>query len=91
MFKLANKDGFGDYESGLSPQYKINELDQPLYPLGDTRDPLLLKALGLIDGGMTASTKGVESKTGGLKFGQSIPLEKKVIPVILNDGEKKNL
>lgn len=91
MFKLANKDGFGDYESGLSPQYAVNELDQPLYPLGDTRDPLFIKALSLIDGGMTTSAKSVESKSGGLKFGQSLPLEKKIIPVILNDGEKKNL
>lgn len=87
MFKLANKDGFGDYESGLSPQYIINELDQSLYPLGDIHDPLLAKALNLIDGSTVASTKGVES-TKGLKYVESIQLEKKVIPIIIDDQNK---
>lgn len=50
VVKLANKNGFGDYPNGLDPQYEINEWDYlPWAPIGSLDDPLLAKALGIID------------------------------------------
>lgn len=49
---LANKDGYGDYEDGFTPDAanRINEWQSlPWKPLGDTQDPLIARALSLID------------------------------------------
>ncbi len=48
--KIANKNGFGDYPEGLEPQHAIDEWDYlPWAPIGSPDDPLLAKALTLID------------------------------------------
>src|SRR5690606_27498984 len=50
IVKLADKNGKGDYDAGLAPDFVIDEFDTlPFLPLGDKRDPLVAKALGLID------------------------------------------
>ncbi|MFC3198484.1 S41 family peptidase [Parapedobacter deserti] len=50
IVKIANKNGFGDYPKGLVPQYQINEWDYlPWAPIGSADDPLLARALVLID------------------------------------------
>lgn len=67
IVKLANRDGFGDYPLGLEPQYKVDEWDYlPWAPIGSLEDPLLAKALGLIDPNMqpvAARTMGLKAQT----------------------------
>lgn len=65
--KLANRDGFGDYPNGLEPQYEVDEWDYlPWAPIGSLEDPLLAKALGLIDPSMqplVAKSMGLKAQT----------------------------
>jgi len=57
IVKLADKNGDGDYDKGLIPDYLIDENDfLPLSPLGSKEDPLIAKALGLIDPALSRST-----------------------------------
>ncbi len=50
VVKLANKNGFGDYPNGLAPQHDINEWNYlPWAPIGSLEDPLLARALSIID------------------------------------------
>ena len=50
IVKLANKDGQGDYEGGLTPDHEIDENNSlPFSPLGSAQDPLIAKALDVID------------------------------------------
>ncbi len=55
---LANKDGFGDYSNGFTPATS-NEVREwqslPWKPLGDTQDPLIARALSLIDPALPAA------------------------------------
>ncbi len=64
IVKLANKNGFGDYPDGLAPQYEIDEWDYlPWAPIGSMEDPLLAKAIGLIDPSMQPmATKAMEMR-----------------------------
>lgn len=50
---VFNADNQGDYYEGITPQHVLNEKDytRPWYPLGDTREYLLEKALTLISTG----------------------------------------
>lgn len=52
VIKLANADGFSDYGNGFFPtgDNLINEYSYLLVPFGDTRDPLLARAVELITG-----------------------------------------
>lgn len=47
-FKVANRDGFGDYQTGLVPNFVIEENIEDLGILGNANEPLLKKALDLI-------------------------------------------
>ncbi len=47
-FKVANKDGFGDYQAGFSPNFAVEENIANLGILGNANEPLLKKALDLI-------------------------------------------
>ncbi|TCK82777.1 C-terminal processing protease CtpA/Prc [Albibacterium bauzanense] len=50
IVKLADKNGEGDYDQGLIPDYEVDETDVlPLLPIGSEQDPLVAKALSLID------------------------------------------
>lgn len=50
-YRLSNANGAGNYTAGIAPQYPIDEMSrQPLLPLGNTDDPLLSKALSVING-----------------------------------------
>lgn len=52
---LANKNSEGDYYNGLLPQFELNENSVlPYKPLGDPTDPLLAKALSVIDPALQA-------------------------------------
>jgi carboxyl-terminal processing protease len=48
VLKTANKDGFGDYQTGLVPNYLLSEDVGNLGILGNSNEPLLKKAIDLI-------------------------------------------
>ncbi len=47
-FKVANRDGFGDYQNGIVPNHIVEEDIANLGILGNANEPLLKKALDLI-------------------------------------------
>jgi len=50
-YNLSNANGTGGYTQGLAPQYVVNELShQPLSPIGDPAEPLLAKAISILNG-----------------------------------------
>lgn len=50
IYALYNADGSGDYQNGLQPDYILNELENlEVYPLGNTNELLLKKALELMN------------------------------------------
>ncbi|MCW3462820.1 S41 family peptidase [Chitinophaga nivalis] len=50
-YRLANARGEGNYTKGIAPDHTIDEMNtQPLLALGDSKDPLIAKALALITG-----------------------------------------
>ena len=55
-YRLSNANGAGNYTAGIAPQYPVDEMSrQPLLPLGSTDDPLLAKALSVINGNVRAT------------------------------------
>ena len=48
VLKIVNKNGFGDYTSGLAPNYPLVENLGNLNTLGNISEPLLSTAIGLI-------------------------------------------
>ncbi|HWS59733.1 MAG TPA: S41 family peptidase [Flavobacterium sp.] len=62
VLKIVNKDGFGDYQSGLEPTYKLKETLSTLNVLGSPTEPLLSLAIGKITGiaRLKPTTKGIE-------------------------------
>lgn len=50
VLKTINKDGFGDYQDGLQPTIELPEDIGNLSQLGNSQEPLLSTALGLISG-----------------------------------------
>jgi C-terminal processing protease CtpA/Prc len=49
-YNLLNANGTGGYTQGITPDYVIDELSEPLTPLGDNTDPLIAKAFAIISG-----------------------------------------
>jgi len=50
-YNLANANGEGGYTQGITPQYVVDELSkQPLAPIGDNTDPLIAKAIDILNG-----------------------------------------
>lgn len=47
-FKIVNKEGFGDYQTGLIPNIELAEDLQNLSQLGNSNEPLLAAAIGAI-------------------------------------------
>lgn len=51
-YLLSNATGQGNYPQGIAPDYPLNELNTlPLLPIGDSTDPLIARAIQIIDGG----------------------------------------
>lgn len=48
VLKYFNRDGVGNFQSGLAPRYLVHETI-PFAPMGSNQDPLIAKALSLID------------------------------------------
>lgn len=56
-YNLFNAKGSGGYTSGISPDYTIDEMSAlPLKTVGDHTDPLIAKAISIIDGNAKIST-----------------------------------
>lgn len=63
IMKLANNKDFGDYHEGLVPDFLIEERP-PFAPLGSANDPLVARALAIIDPGMETAMRNVAIKQG---------------------------
>lgn len=97
VVKLANKAGFGDYPDGLDPQYEIDEWAYiPWAPIGSMDDPLLAKAISLIDPSAQLSTsKSMNIKSRTARSLQVVPVEgfedrvNRPVPVDIGNRFKK--
>ena len=58
--RIANADGVTDYINGFTPDHIVE--DDFTTPLGNTTEPLLAKAIDLITGSVTKSTKKLPSQ-----------------------------
>jgi len=94
ILKLANSEGFGDYPNGLVPDFVVEE-SLPLQPLGSKNDPLIAKALGLIDPSMAIQTRIIPPKAmemlTKLRASKIDQFNKKVIPVQVDGTFDLNL
>ncbi len=60
--KSVNKNGFGEYETGLVPTFKLKESLRTLGILGDASEPLLSVAIGKITGTSKISRQTVPNE-----------------------------
>lgn len=67
VLKIFNSQGYSDYDEGFAPlgENVVSDFQQPMRALGDTRDPLLARAIELIEGG---SIGGRKLRTEGEPF-----------------------
>lgn len=66
VFKLYNANGKGDYSSGLTPDYTVDEFSTlPLKQFGDAADPLLNQALKLTGNVTTTANTIAANRTLG--------------------------
>jgi carboxyl-terminal processing protease len=63
VLKIVNSAGFGDYQSGLVPNFELKETVSTLDVLGSPSEPLLSLAIGKITG-----TKRVRPQSSDLEF-----------------------
>jgi len=63
VLKIVNKDGFGDYQSGLVPSFLLKETLSSLDVLGSPTEPLLSLAIGKITG-----TTKMKQSVPGIQF-----------------------
>jgi C-terminal processing protease CtpA/Prc len=74
--KLLNSQGQSDYSNGFIPQVKDEDNSLYLYPLGDTREILLSKAIAEITGTVTPARTIVPEKAGELLY-HSLDMKKR--------------
>lgn len=65
LFRYTNRDGITDFKKGLTPQYMVEDDLLAAYPFGDTRDPLLARAMELITGQPPVTTLHQPTKFSG--------------------------
>ena len=67
-FRIYNKDHKADYDNGFVPDVPYNELtlDNPLYPFGHEKDPMLAAAFKRITGEKTRTKATVPTKAATL-------------------------
>ncbi|WPV69595.1 S41 family peptidase [Chitinophaga sp. LS1] len=78
-YNLLNANGTGGYTSGISPDYTIDEMSElPLKTLGNHTDPLIAKAISIIDGNAKTTTH-----TGTIRhyYNSQIPAAQKGIMI----------
>lgn len=85
VMKYSNANGYTDFGDGLTPDYELDDYPYLGYQFGDTSEPFLAKAISLITGTATASTKSARiplleradlSRPGELKNNLFIPVIK---------------
>lgn len=97
IVKLADRNGNGDYDTGLIPDAEIDEFDTlPLLPFGDKMDPLVARALLLIDPSEASSarSRARTMQTAGPTLPQVESFnakEVKPLPVQMDGAVDKNL
>ena len=72
VIKTINKDGFGEYQDGLQPTVLLKENLGNLGQLGDSTEPLLSTALGLITGNARMMRRNPEKTTNDFKDSKSM-------------------
>lgn len=91
-FHIFNAEDKADYGDGLKPNIELNELKTSitLYPLGDTRDLLLGRAIHEITGG--ANLKSLQEPSGeeGLEL-QYTSANKKIAGLLISEENQINL
>lgn len=64
IYKLSNALGAGDYAAGIVPQYHVNELEAlPLKVLPSPDDPLIQRAIALIEGSRSLAKRGASKQS----------------------------
>lgn len=83
--QLANSDGFTDYIDGFTPDFAVREIDflENLKPLGDTSEPLLAEALGIITGVARIS----KSPQGFMVPVQDFRMKRPSSTILIDDNE----
>lgn len=78
VVKYFNSLGQSDFTAGFNPNYEVDEFaDLYLYDLGDTKDPLLGKAISLITGvTRAASTKEISTPFRSSQVDRKITLDR---------------
>jgi carboxyl-terminal processing protease len=66
--KIFNSNGQSDYTAGFTPQELDEDNSIHLYPLGDTRERLLSRAIATITGNQLPARMEKSEKTGELLF-----------------------
>ena len=61
-YKYTNKDGLTDFTGGLKPDYAVKNDVFSALPFGDTSEPLFAKAIELITGKVSSSTRAALQK-----------------------------
>ncbi|MFD2970199.1 S41 family peptidase [Sphingobacterium bambusae] len=78
VYKMYNRENVGDYAAGIVPQQLVQEYRTlPLYPFGDSRDPLLVEALQTANKNVTSRDNRqvpISSKPTSIRF-ESRPYE----------------
>jgi C-terminal processing protease CtpA/Prc len=63
-YNLSNSKGEGGYTQGITPQYQLDEMaTRPLSPIGDMSDPLIAKAISIINGSGRQTNKESEVRS----------------------------
>jgi len=61
VLKIVNKDGFGDYQSGIEPDISVSENFANIKPLGDTSELFLSTAISYIINGFAKPNTSFEN------------------------------
>ncbi len=86
VLKIANKDGFADFDNGLTPTTFFQENPLNLGVLGESDEPLLLEALKMM--GLAGVVKpGIANETKPINFGAPLVFEKKSFRGMWIDSE----
>ena len=90
VLKTFNSAGNSDYDQGFTPigDRFIDEYQRFWYPLGDSRDALISKAIELITGEIMPS--GIAGRVAEMEIGEQTPVdqkrfEKPELPLIIDN------
>lgn len=85
VLKLYNANGKSDYADGFVPDHEVNEFNYPLIDLGNQNEPLLNKAISIIQGKNSQYNVLKHNKNHILPFNYSLEKEIHSLPIFIND------